>query len=326
MSSIETALAILQSGGLVAIPTETVYGLAADATNEKAILSVFQTKGRPIDHPLIVHIAQGSNIFDWARECPDGARQLMDAFWPGPLTLILPKQLWVSDLITAKQDSVGLRCPDHPLTQALLAALAKGVVAPSANRFGKVSPTTAQHVIDEFGDQVVHIVDGGACRFGIESTIIDYTRGYPVLLRPGHIRVTDIEAVSGQMVCDSDNKSPKAPGTLAAHYAPNTAMLLLNQKALLQHIIENRIKSPSAILAYSLDSGLPELASSRRDIFLIKMPNDPVLYAKLLYSTLRKLDHQQLDIIYVEEPPKDDAWSAINNRLSSAVKGSHYQA
>ena len=321
MTLIDQALSVLNRGGLVAIPTETVYGLAADATNEKAIAAVFHAKGRPVDHPLLVHIAHGSDIFEWVRHCPEGAHRLIDHFWPGPLTLILPKQPAVLDIITASEDTVGLRCPDQPTTQDLLKKFGKGLVAPSANRFGKISPTTADHVKAELGDCVDFILDGGPCTVGIESTIIDYSKGYPILVRPGHIQPADIEAVCDEAVRLPDHTAmPKAPGTLAAHYAPSTPLTILSASEILQSVSEGRLQTPAAIMTQKISLCLQ---SKNQDITWIKMPQNTAAYAQQLYDTLRQLDNGQFCRIYVESLPKTARWQAIDDRLSRAAVGSN---
>src|SRR5665213_997403 len=225
----------LLAGELVAFPTETVYGLGADAANAAAVAKIFALKGRPESHPLIVHIADPLALETWARDVPEGARVLAARFWPGPLTLILARAPGVPDAVTGGQDSVGIRCPSHPLAQELLLEFtligSGGVAAPSANRFGHVSPTTAQHVRAEFGGDL-YVLDGGACEVGLESTIVDLSRGRPVLLRPGAITRADLAAVLGEAIGDRDANAPRASGTLAAHYAPRAPLRLLDAAAL----------------------------------------------------------------------------------------------
>ena len=240
-AAIEQAAARLAAGSLVGMPTETVYGLAADAGNASAVSRIFSAKGRPSDHPLIVHIPP-AEAGDWrasvallAHSVPDFAVALMAAFWPGPLTLILPRRPEVAAVAAGGQDSVGVRCPAHPVAQALLKAAGRhgviGVAAPSANRFGRVSPTTAAHVAEEFaelGDEQLLILDGGACPVGIESTIVDCSRGHPVLLRPGMLTPAQIEAACGQPLRERDEAAPRASGTLESHYAPRAKVRLMS--------------------------------------------------------------------------------------------------
>ncbi|MFW2401175.1 L-threonylcarbamoyladenylate synthase, partial [Burkholderia pseudomallei] len=232
--AIEDAAARLDAGELVAFPTETVYGLGADAQNPAAVARIYAAKGRPANHPVIVHLAPGSDPGYWVEALPADAKKLIDAFWPGPLTLILKRATHIPDAVSGGQDSVGLRCPSHPVAQALLRAFDArrgghgGVAAPSANRFGHVSPTTAQHVRDEFGD-AVHVLDGGPSDVGIESTILDLSRGFPALLRPGHVsprQIADVLGVAPRLPDGSDATAPRASGTLKAHYAPRTPLAL----------------------------------------------------------------------------------------------------
>lgn len=242
VDAIAEAARVLRAGGLVAFPTETVYGLGADATSDMAVAGIFKAKGRPSDHPLIVHVAAGIKgteaLSRFAQPLPLFAQKLVQVFWPGPLTLIVTRQPGVGAAAAGGQDTIGLRCPSHPVAQALLEACAElgvpGVAGPSANRFGRVSPTTAQHVHDEFGDDLL-VIDGGACEVGIESTIVDCSRGAPVLLRPGVITRAQIEAACGEKVSDRDvldTPDPRASGTLEAHYAPNAKVRLMDAKTL----------------------------------------------------------------------------------------------
>jgi L-threonylcarbamoyladenylate synthase len=239
---IDRAVAILRKGGLVAMPTETVYGLAADADNADAVRAVFAAKGRPADHPVIVHVADTSALDRWVRVVPDAARALAAAFWPGPLTIVLPRSARVSDLITGGQDSVGLRCPSHPWAHTLLAAFGGAVVAPSANSFGRISPTTAAHVIADLGvkptGKIDLVLDGGPCPVGIESTIVDLSGAAPRLLRPGLITRGELEQVLGRPVEMADEDAPRAPGRLEKHYSPRTPLVLVTPEALRSRIAE----------------------------------------------------------------------------------------
>jgi len=222
----------LEAGGLVAFPTETVYGLGGDAESPDAVARIYAAKGRPATHPVIVHLSPAADPAYWVSELGADARQLIEAFWPGPLTLILKRAAHIPDAVSGGQDSVGLRCPSHPVAQALLSAFKGGqggIAAPSANRFGHVSPTTAQHVREEFGSSV-EVLDGGPCEVGIESTIIDLSRGFAALLRPGHItprQIADVLGVAPRLPDGSDATAPRASGTLKAHYAPRTPLALL---------------------------------------------------------------------------------------------------
>ena len=240
VAQIQEAAALLDAGQLVAFPTETVYGLGGDAENPEAIARIYAAKGRPSNHPVIVHLAPGSDPAYWVEALSDDAQKLIDAFWPGPLTLILKRAAHVPAAVSGGQDSVAIRCPSHPVAQALLTAFSAlreghgGVAGPSANRFGHVSPTTAQHVRDEFGASV-HVLDGGVANVGIESTILDLSRGFPALLRPGHVsplEIADVLGVMPRLPDGSDASAPRASGTLKAHYAPRTPLSLLPFAAL----------------------------------------------------------------------------------------------
>jgi L-threonylcarbamoyladenylate synthase len=310
-ATIAAAAAALKRGELVAIPTETVYGLGADATNPKAVLCIFERKGRPADHPLIVHVAPEAPLEAWARDVPDDARRLREAFWPGPLTMILPRAPSVPTVVTGGQDSVGLRCPSHPVAQAILRAFARigsgAVAAPSANRFGHVSPTTAQHVRDELGSDLL-IVDGGACEVGLESTIVDLSRGDSVLLRPGAITRDQLARVLGRAPLDRDADAPRASGTLAAHYAPVTALALVARDEL-----EAQAGPGVAVLA------LRPSRAIRGTRLWIEASLEPTIYGHDLYANLRALDASGAARILVEAPPRTPAWEAVNDRLDRAA-------
>ena len=316
------AARILESGGLVAFPTETVYGLGADAGNPKALANIFALKGRPADHPLIVHLPPEASLEDWAIDIPDVARQLVQACWPGPLTLILKKASAVSEVVTGGQDSVGLRCPSHPVAQALLRAFKQGkggVAAPSANRFGHVSPTTAQHVRDEFKEdaRLGMILDGGQSQVGIESTIVDLSRWEthgPVLLRPGHISAERIAGIIGVMPCAPDRAAPRASGTLAAHYAPRTPVVLVASDELNAKLKALVTSGKRIALMHYAGADFAGLVAQRA------LPATPDAYAHHLYATLRELDHAGADAIVVEWPPQDDRWHGVNDRLRRAAQ------
>lgn len=342
--AIQRAARALAAGELVAMPTETVYGLAADAANEAAVLKIFTTKGRPADHPLIVHVAGGVDMSGWVSAVPDSARKLIAKFWPGPLTLILKKSAKISDAVTGGQNTVGIRCPAHPVAQALLTEFAKigsGIVAaPSANRFGHVSPTSAQHVRDEFGaaiDNGIHLLDGGKCQVGIESTILDLSRDVPVLLRPGAISREAIAEVIGTMPLSREEDAarqrgtaiaPRVSGALAAHYAPMTPLKLVNAQ-LLPGAVDDVLESGRrvAVLAFKAK---PRIKPSpvgvgirnARPLVWITADTDPALYAQGLYANLRTLDAAATSLILVEAPPDAAVWDAVNDRLGRAAVGS----
>lgn len=327
--AIDAAAQQLAAGQLVGVPTETVYGLAADAGNASAVRRIFEAKGRPSDHPLIVHIAPPASadaaswraaVAPFARDLPDFASALMRAFWPGPLTLILPRQPEVAALAAGGQDTLALRCPSHPVAQSLLrAAQARGVAgvaAPSANRFGRVSPTTAAHVAEEFAaldDEVLLILDGGACPVGIESTLIDCSRGTPVLLRPGSITAAQIEAACGLAVRERDAAAPRASGTLASHYAPRATVRLMPALQL-QAALDLLGADAKNMAVYARHAVRTARAVSQR-----RMPDDAQQAAQELFAVLRELDATGVRLIWVETPPDGLAWDGVRDRLQRAA-------
>jgi L-threonylcarbamoyladenylate synthase len=315
-AAIARAAERLRAGELVAFPTETVYGLGADASDPAAVRRIFAAKGRPADHPVIVHLAEATHVERWAREFPDGAKRLAHAFWPGPLTLILPRAAHVAELVTAGQDNVGLRVPSHPVAHKLLAAFGGGVAAPSANRFGRISPTTARHVADDLGDAVAMILDGGSCAIGIESTIVAFTGGDPALLRPGGIGAVDLARVLGRTIAAPDAHAPRAPGTLASHYAPKTPATLVAANALRAEIAQlGEHDEDIAVLAHTV------ARPADFDNIWLRAPAEPAAYAHDLYSNLRALDAANADVILIETVPDDDAWQAVRDRLTRAARG-----
>ena len=317
-AAIEQAVQTLRAGELVALPTETVYGLAADAHSDAAVARIFALKGRPADHPLIVHVASGAQVADYAAEVPAFAQRLIDAFWPGPLTLILPRREGVAKTAAGGQNSIGLRCPSHPVAQALMRAFGRGLAAPSANRFGRVSPSTAAHVQDEFGDALM-VLDGGPCEVGIESTIIDCTRGAPVLLRPGCITPAQIEAACGQALADAlAQAAPRASGTLESHYAPRAQVRLLSAAELPQHLRELADQTHPAgggIGLWSTQEPQPPLAG----LVWREQSRDPAAAAHQLFAVLRELDALGVAEIWVEQVPCGAAWDGVRDRLQRAA-------
>ena len=320
-NDIARAIAILRAGGLVAFPTETVYGLGADASNPEAIRKVFAAKGRPHDHPLIVHVASAAQLTDWAREVPPAAHTLAKKFWPGPLTLVLKRALGVSDLVTGGQDTVALRVPSHPIAQALLQAFAGGVVGPSANRFGHVSATTAEHVRQEFGDTVDCVLDGGACDVGIESTLVDLSGAKPALLRPGWITASEIESALGISLAAPDAQSPRAPGTLAKHYAPRTPLMLV-ETGLIDELARSFVRQGKRVAVLARNARQPLIDN----LMWIAAHEAPAGYAHDLYANLRRLDDAGCDVILVEEPPLAMEWAAVRDRLGRAAAGAGAEA
>ena len=315
---IERAAQLLRAGALIAFPTETVYGLGADARNADAVRRLFVIKGRPADHPVIVHLAGTDLLPRWARETGASAEALAEAFWPGPLTLILPRASTVLDVVTGGQDSVGLRVPAHPIAHALLARLlvlgSDGIAAPSANRFGRISATNARHVAEEFGNAIALVLDGGSSRHGIESTIVDLTTDAPVLLRPGAITVEALRRVLGSAPRPASSQSPRASGTLALHYAPRTAARLVSPDEL-AHVLSTSTKPVTsiAVLARSVEKPTGFAGT------WIRAPEKSVPYARDLYASLRTLDALGADEILIEAPPDGPDWLAVNDRLRKAT-------
>ena len=314
--AIARAADVLRAGGLVAFPTETVYGLGADASNPEAIDKVFAAKGRPHDHPLIVHIAGAAQLSAWARDIPAAALVLAKKFWPGPLTLILKRAPAVNTRVTGGQDTIALRVPSHPVAQALLHAFGGGVAGPSANRFGHVSATTADHVRDEFGAAVACVLDGGACAVGIESTIVDLSGAQPALLRPGCISAAQVEAALGVPLVAPGTQSPRAPGTLARHYAPRTPVMLV-EADVIDELARSFSRMGKRVAVLARSARQPMLAG----LVWIGAPDASADYAHDLYANLRQLDAAGCDVMLVEAAPATAAWSAVSDRLARAAAG-----
>jgi L-threonylcarbamoyladenylate synthase len=327
----------LREGDIVAIPTETVYGLAADASSNTAVEKIFKAKGRPSDHPLIVHIASPSLpkknwtpehwveiLSPWAREIPPPAIALAMEFWPGPLTMILPKARGVLDAVTGGQETVGLRCPDHPAAQEILQQFKGGLAAPSANRFGRISPTSAHHVEQEF-DQTnsdLLILDGGICDVGIESTIVDLTHWDtvgPVILRPGAITAEQVTQCTQLNLGDNPAKKIRFSGGLSAHYAPKTSLYLVDEKTSI-----DSLKHVSGKIAWAAWVSASAFQFKNTDVQLHEQqfPKDPIQAAKVLYQMLRGLDAQHFDALVFPILPGDSAWAGVRDRLGRASVGS----
>jgi L-threonylcarbamoyladenylate synthase len=316
-AAIDSAAAQLAAGELVAFPTETVYGLGARADDDAAVGRIFAMKGRPLGHPLIVHVAEPVDALAFVAAMPPLAERLVAAFWPGPLTIIVERRADAATAAAAQQPTIALRCPAHAVAHALLVAARErgvlGVAAPSANRFGRVSPTTAAHVVDEFGSELT-VLDGGAARLGIESAIVDCSGDRPVLLRPGVLTRERIESAAGAPLLEPGAASPRAPGTLAAHYAPRAAVRLMTTP-MLRTALEMLGTEPLGLAVYSrsVPSGVATGVRHRR------MPARPEQAAHELFSVLRELDHEGVHLIWVEEPPPGAEWEGVRDRLVRAA-------
>jgi L-threonylcarbamoyladenylate synthase len=306
LATLKQAAQFLQQGELVAFPTETVYGLGADASSAKAVAKIFTAKGRPADHPVIVHVAGADDFETWATNIPDIAYQLAAAFVPGPLTLILKRSKKVPDIVTGGQDTVGLRVPGHPVALELLRKFGGGIAAPSANRFGRISPTTAQHVLEELGEAVSLILDGGACEVGLESTIVDATSGRITVLRPGGISLDALSNVVGYTPEVIGKTNVRVSGSLESHYAPTTPAFLVGRAGL------ETSGEQSGVLS------LQAKPASFKGVWLT-LPDDPEGYGKGLYAALRSLDRLGLERILIEEVPESLAWLAVRDRLQRAT-------
>lgn len=316
-SAVAYAVAQLKAGELVAFPTETVYGLGADASNADAVHKLYAAKGRPSSHPLIVHVADAVQLANWARDIPPAAHKLAKQFWPGPLTLVLKRNSRVQDVITGGQDTVAIRVPSHPVAQALLREFGGGVAAPSANRFGRVSATTAAHVREEFGDSVACVLDGGATDVGIESTIVDCSRATPTLLRPGWITPQQLEAALGAPLAAPDADAPRVSGTLEKHYSPQTPLMLM-EGDLIVELARSLIRQGKSAAVLACTTPRPLLDG----LVWVAAPADAAGYAHDLYANLRALDHAGCDMILAEQPPEGAEWLAIRDRLIRAAAGS----
>lgn len=315
--NIKKAVTILQQGGLVAFPTETVYGLGADAKNSAAVERIFSAKGRPVDHPVIVHLANGDQLKNWVQEITSAAQKLAQYFWPGPLTLVLPRAKSVLDCITGGQETIGIRIPQHPIAQKLLQAFGDGIAAPSANRFGHISPTRAEHVWQELDDAVDLILDGGECEVGIESTIVDVSSKIPRILRAGVITASQISAVLGvdvEINNTADNNTPRTSGMLLSHYAPQTVLKLIKKEKLQNNVIQLTTNNKTVVVLASQSSKI-----IHPNLHWITMSIDPAIYAHELYAKLRAADQLGCAMILVEDVPNTEMWFAVRDRLQKAA-------
>lgn len=312
--NIARAAELLRAGEVVAFPTETVYGLGADASNAEAVAKIFILKGRPTTHPLIVHLADASQLGEWAIDVPESATKLARAFWPGPLTLVLKRSSRVPEAVTGGQDTVALRVPSHPVALALLKAFGGAIAAPSANKFGRVSPTSAEHVRADLGAAVPMILDGGASQVGIESTIVDLTGETPRLLRPGGTPLAAIEEDLGVTLAAAGAEAPRAPGSHAAHYAPRATVKFAKRREIIDTLVSHKGRRV-AVLA--IEVTVPRLAPALQRV----VPAVASKYAHDLYANLRALDAAGADVILVETPPQTPGWLAVNDRLQRAAQG-----
>ena len=310
---ISHAAEILRAGGLVAFPTETVYGLGADADQEGAVRKIFAAKGRPADHPLIVHLREPAAMGAWGRDIPPAAWKLADAFWPGPLTIVLKRSGRAREVVTGGLDTVGLRVPSHPVAQELLGRFGGAIAAPSANRFGRVSPTTAAHVRQEFEGALDLVLDGGDCQVGLESTIVDLSGAAPAILRPGFVTAEEIERVLGTRLVKAGEDSPRASGRLASHYAPQARVEIVESRAAAARCTElTKLGQRVAVLSSFFDAAVP--AASR-----IEVPADEETYAQRLYALLRAVDDAGFDVALVTLPAEVGIGTAIADRLRKAA-------
>ena len=325
--NVTRAVAWLRAGELIGLPTETVYGLAADASNADAVAKIYAAKGRPVDHPLIVHVASADAAKTWAAAWPAAAEKLAAAFWPGPMTLIVKRASHVLDAVTGGQDTVGLRVPSHPVAQAVMrefaaetptASAASGLAAPSANQFGQVSATTAEHVAAEFPDLLLLILDGGACDVGVESTIVDVSGDSVRILRPGRVRANEIEQVLGVALTDDASDTPRVSGSLASHYAPRTPTIMLEERRLrtqLRAFRQAQDRGPSrCVITHSFDV---EPAAKLR---AIRLAGDAQTWEYELYALLRALDSERYGQLIIEAPPQGPEWDAVNDRVQRATQ------
>jgi L-threonylcarbamoyladenylate synthase len=310
---IRKAVALLRKGELIAFPTETVYGLGADASNPQAVRKIFVLKGRPADHPVIVHLPDAAQLSVWGHDMPRGAFLLAEKFWPGPLTLIVERSARVPDAVTGGQATVGLRVPAHPVALELLREFGGGIAGPSANRFGHISPTSAQHVRSEFGDAIACILDGGPSTVGIESTILDMSGPLPAILRPGHIRADQIEQVLGIHIGGPRGDSPRVSGALESHYAPRTPLILAHPDVLDQVVRQQALNGPVAVMARRTRP-----RQSHAALWQVA-PVTAVDYAQNLYALLRRADEAGCRYIVLEDVPTLPEWHAVRDRIGRAA-------
>ncbi len=311
---IDAAVQALRDGELVAFPTETVYGLGANAQNPVAVRKIFEAKGRPASHPVIVHLDSPRYLHRWVREVPETAVRLGERFWPGPLTIVMPRAANVHDIVTGGQDTIAVRVPSHPMAQQLLTAFGGGIAAPSANRYGRLSPTRPDHVRDELGDAVRIILDGGECQIGLESTIVACEGPRVRMLRPGAVTASQLREVVGDLLIGPDAQSPRVPGSSPSHYAPSTPMSIVPAGEVdAQAAALSRGGNRIAVLAQRLP------LKGHKYVTWINAGRRPEQYAQDLYANLRTLDKAGCRQILVQDVPRDERWDAVRDRLLRAA-------
>ncbi len=311
---IDAAVQALRDGDLVAFPTETVYGLGANAQNPAAVRKIFEAKGRPENHPVIVHLDSPRYLHRWVREVPETALRLGERFWPGPLTIVMPRAANVHDIVTGGQDTIAVRVPSHPMAQQLLTAFGGGIAAPSANRYGRLSPTRADHVRDELGDAARIILDGGECQIGLESTIVACEGTSVRLLRPGAVTASQLREAVGDLLAGPDAQSPRVPGSTPSHYAPSTPMTIVPAGEIdAQAAALSREGRRIAVLAQRLP------LKAHKYVTWVNAGRRPEQYAQDLYANLRTLDKAGCRQILVQDVPRDERWDAVRDRLLRAA-------
>ena len=313
---IDAAVRLLRAGRLVAVPTETVYGLAADASNAEAVRGIFAAKRRPADHPLIVHIAGADQLPRWARDIPDAAWRLAEAFWPGPLTMLLHKADTVPPEVTGGRPTIGLRVPDHPVLLQMLTTLEGGLAAPSANPYKRLSPTTADQVVAGLDGRIDAVLDGGPCAVGLESTIVDLTGAVPRILRAGPITQTQLSDALGIAVAFPEQHDTAVPGNVAVHYQPHTPLYLFDTDTLRARLAQ--LPTDAGIALAHTSDALPAATGVLR---ALRLPTDKPGFARAMYGALHTLDQTGANAIWLERPPVEDAWRDVHDRLLRAAQG-----
>jgi L-threonylcarbamoyladenylate synthase len=313
------AVRLLRAGKLVAVPTETVYGLAGDAANPTAVAAIFAAKGRPTNHPLIVHLPSAERMTRWARDIPPAAWRLADAFWPGPLTLLLQKCSAVSSAATGGRDTIGLRVPAHPVLRQILVELDSGLAAPSANPYQRLSPTTAEQAMQGLGGRIDAVLDGGPCSVGLESTIVDLTGAVPRIVRAGPITRAQIETVLGVPVEFPEQHTAAVPGNIAVHYQPRTPLHIVASEAIRSRIALLTANARIAIAYHSPNLGEDIALHANEVIAHARLPADKAGYARALYTVLHTLDRSGAEAIWIERPPTGEDWRDVHDRLSKAA-------